>query len=209
MEQRLQPKSDLPPLSGILQRVCGKPQHLNSAFALIDKHRQTEEITEFYSPKMAAHLIMFDEDGNIAHDHQMLAERTGHTFMGIRAEGKTVLTVPEGARSVRTLLPLMSRDTTTYSRVFRYVGNTLGVLERANIGLPDRSDMLDAIALSPGQDTNPDGIYLVPPYNLSRDVTPDDVKESMQRELGEAGVFTEAQLYSFSEQIEAGWHEIG
>ena len=209
MEQRTHPEKDLPPLEGIMQRVCGRPQHLRQAFALIEEQQETDRITEFYSPKMAAHLIMFDEDGNVAHDHNMLTERTGHTFMAMGLEGKILLAVPEGARSVRNLLPLMSRNTTIYSRVFRYVGNTLGALERADIGLPDRKDMLGAVALSPDQDANPEGIYLVPPYNLSREVTAEQTQSLIKHELEGADLFSPAQVESFMSQVEAGWHEIG
>lgn len=197
-----------PEISGTLLRVCGEPQEITTPFRLLSMQNQ-EQIGEFYSQKLESHLIIFDESGNIAKSHDLLSERTNYVFPDIRVGEQILLVVPEGARTLSSIAPLVSRNIQEYSIIFKQLGRTLRTLDDAHVGLPNK-DILGSFAFAADPDS-PTGakVFFVPPYERHIDTGLDEIVDTVFQELTGEHVLAEQAAELIISNVKGGWNEIG
>lgn len=203
---------NLPELNGTLYRICAPITEVSASFRLVPDEQTLHEaeVDEFQSLKLDSHIIMLHADGNIANDHARLQERTTAVFPEIHIGNNLLLIVPEGTRSLRSIVPLLPRDIDNYSDIFDQLGQTLRSLNEAGLGMPDKGKLLHKFAFAPDEQSPSGGrIFLVPPYNLGDLYTVDDILNQLHEELTMTADLSKEQLTQVLGKVQNGWAKIG
>jgi hypothetical protein len=148
---------------------------------------------EFYSSLVGGSLLAI---GRYAHDgqvHDRLAEQGLPVLPAYEtgSEKVTLLRVPLGARTLGSLLHLLPRDIGMYSWFVRAVMQeqraqyeaAQGVFSGANFSLVDRFAFVPDSTTEGGQ-----RLFLVPPYDIDPQGTPETAGVHLVNELGMRGV---------------------
>lgn len=201
----------LPPLDTTLSRVCGEVTEIQPQFTLLPAGDVIDESAyEFYSKSMGAHILMFDREGIVSNQHNVLQEREISVFQNITNGEYSLMIVPEGTRSFNSTLTNVASNLGNYSIIFAQLGLELRQIENANLGFPVHGRILDRFAWS-ADAKSPTGatVYLVPPYGLERDQSIETIENKLQTELEESGVFSDNATTSLLKTVRNGREQIG
>jgi hypothetical protein len=201
--------SPLPQLDGVVARICGEVKPISSVYRLLPQPEEALEqgLFEFYSDKLQSRLILFDGDGNTARNHEALREKAVKLFEEIAIGGDVLLVVPESAKSLTTLLPLLATDVDSSYAVFNKLGRGLGELESAGYGLPPQGRVLGQFALVTDQGSTESELFFVPPYQLEPNRTFEAVAQDIASTLAAAAVSPLVQSASI-EALQRGKHGV-
>jgi hypothetical protein len=206
-------KSDLV-LEGVLSRVFGDTSEINDAYMIVIESEQEtsndSSIVEFYSEKLEGHIIMFDEGGNTAHMHNKLHEKGINLFPEISYNHHDILIVPEGARNLSSLLPLITRNIDSYKGIFVNLGNSIRKLNDTGYGLPSGRNVFSQFAIATDMDTRSgSSVFFCPPYSLDDKLNLNDLLFNIEHYLINKEEFDELELKIAMESIESGITSLG
>lgn len=184
------PQGYLPSLEGVIERVCGDIYSVYPEFSLVQPSEDgpEERIYEFFSSKLESQVIMFDAGSNIERKHYAVSGLGIQVFEPIFVEGKALLLVPEGTKSVDKIAHLFSRNPEIHQKFFGELGRILGELYESDLGTPNRS-ILKSFALAPdAHESQGASVYLLPPYNLGAHDSLDTLASRLTQEYEEKGL---------------------
>lgn len=168
-------------------------------------------LEEFVSTEFDTRIISMPRGSEMARSHEELFEMRLPVFSGLYRNEHLWLNIPEGTRSVRSVLRFIARDVTNYGEIFFKMGSVLSELENAGVGFPevveDRS-ILDSFAFSIDEDETYGGnIYLAPPYLFNPDKKIGQTLGSIALELEGTELFSEAEMTELLSKTHQGWHD--
>lgn len=201
-------------LEGVLSRVFGDTSEVNDAYKILLEENQEVSVdssaVEFYSEKMEGHIIMFDEGGNIANMHNKLHDKGVNLFPEITCNHHDILIVPEGARSLSSLLPLITRNIESYKGIFVNFGNSLRKLNDTGYGLPSGGNVFSQFAIATDMDTRSgSSVFFCPPYSIDDKLTLDNLLLNIENNLITTEEFDEQDLKIAMESIKSGINSLG
>lgn len=206
----LQP-DHLPNLRGPLLKVCGEIVPIDEQFSLLSPLSPGfgREQAEFYSMKLDAHIVMFEEDGNVAKRQTQLKDKGVSLLPDMKLADKMLLLVPEGARSLRRLLPHAMKNMSVYSVIFEQAGLLLRNLEHSGFGLPSGNQLLNQLIFAPDVSVQTgEKQYYFPQAELGHITSETVISQFRDSLLTVENIPAEAADY-IAEKVVHGWRTIG
>lgn len=158
------------------------------------------QVVEFFSSRVATRLLAIPRGSANDHAHEVLF-RAGMPVLPrydeLGTDALSLLYVPIGTMPLRSRLHLFRRDP-AYADLLTIITATQRTQHERGLGvfMPTHDvSLIDHFAFRPDSDT-PGGqrLYLVPPYNLDTNSTPEDFATKLFDELRQAPQITEDQL---------------
>jgi hypothetical protein len=169
-------------------------------------------LEEFSAPQLDSRIITIPLNTETARTHEDLMEMRLPVFSTIYHDKSMWLLVPEDARPLRGVLRFIARDIGNYDEIFYQVGETLGQLEEAGIGLPEpRPDksILNNFAFSLDEGEIYGGkVSLIPPYPLNPMKTMEQELGGIFMELTDSHLFQEHETALLVEKLQRGWRDV-
>lgn len=194
------PQDEFDITAALVSSGMGSGPVINSR-RLVRVNPETEgRIAEVYSFVTASRILAMPNNSADSQTHTEL-RRIGLPVLP-RYEGGTenldLLVVPAGTWSLGSRLHLVRRDIVTYSNLFSQVVQSQRQQYERGLGVIAPSEELrtvDHFAFTPNLQT-PSGqqLFLVPPYNIDQQGTPETFAEHFITELAASGEFNSQQL---------------
>lgn len=158
-------------------------------------------VLEFFSSHIGARILALPARGD---DSRWHAELSGNGMPTLprtagAPENLTLLQVPRGTWPLGQRLHLIPRDFGTYSRMLLSVANSQRYQHDMGMGVLVSTEgmrVVDNFAFTPDMKNTETGqrMYVIPPYNVDREGTPELFVATLAAELEASGEFTPPEM---------------